>query len=142
MYFDALNFDEFKEVFKSLKRNRAAGFNDLSSNIIIDVWDSLKNILVQVLKVSIQQPIFPESLKIAKVTLILKFGDKRNISNYCSVFILPVFSNILERIMHYNCWSNGLQYEKQITQLNVRQFNLLEISQTYLKEGNTHSEFL
>ena len=37
MYFDALNFDEFKEVFKSLKRNRAAGLNDLSSNIIIDV---------------------------------------------------------------------------------------------------------
>ena len=44
MEFEELNFDEFGEAFKSLKRNKAAGFDDLSSNIIIDAYDSLKNI--------------------------------------------------------------------------------------------------
>ena len=36
MKFEELNFDEFEEAFKSLKTNKAAGFNDLSRNIIID----------------------------------------------------------------------------------------------------------
>ena len=39
MQFEQLNFDEFEESLKSLKRNKAAGFDDLSSNTIIDaLW--------------------------------------------------------------------------------------------------------
>ena len=36
MQFEELNFDEFEETFISLKGNKAAGFDDLSSNNIID----------------------------------------------------------------------------------------------------------
>ena len=68
MQFEESNIDEFEEAFKSLKRNKVAGFGDLSSNIIIDAYDSLKNILFNVFKVSIHQGIFPYSQKIAKVT--------------------------------------------------------------------------
>ena len=39
MQFEELNFDKLGEAFKSLKRNKAAGFDDLSSNIIIDAYD-------------------------------------------------------------------------------------------------------
>ena len=39
MQFEELNFGEFEEAFKSLKRNKAASFDDLSRNIIIDVYD-------------------------------------------------------------------------------------------------------
>ena len=45
MQFEELNFDEFEEAFKSLKQNKAAGCDNVSSNIIIDIYDSLKNIL-------------------------------------------------------------------------------------------------
>ena len=48
MQFEELNFDKFEEAFKNLKRNKAEGFDDLSSNIIIDARDSLKNILFHV----------------------------------------------------------------------------------------------
>ena len=100
MQFEELNFDEFEETFKSLRRNKAAGFHDLSSNIIIDAYDSLKNILFHVFKASIKQAIFLDSLKIAKVTLIFKSGAKDNVSNYRPISILPVFSKVLERIMY------------------------------------------
>ena len=100
MLFQELNFDEFEEAFKTLKWNKAAGFDDLSSNIIIDAYDSLKNILFHVFKVSIQQGIFPDSLKIAKVISIFKSGDKDNVSGYCPISILPVFSKNLERIIY------------------------------------------
>ena len=55
MDFKELNFDEFEEVFKSLKRTKTADFDDLNSSIIIDAYDSLKNILFRVFKVSIKQ---------------------------------------------------------------------------------------
>ena len=91
MRFEKLNFEEFEEVFKSLKRSKAAGFDDLSRNIVIDAYESLKNILFHVFKVLIQQETFPDSLKIAIVTPIFKSGDKDNISNYRPISILPDF---------------------------------------------------
>ena len=110
MQFEELNFDEFKEAFKSLKRNKAAGFDELSSNIIIDAYDSLKNTLFHIFKASIKQGIFPDSLK-------FKSGAKDNVSNYRPISILPVFSKILERIMYNRVYnhvnSKGLLYEKQ-----------------------------
>ena len=52
MQFDELNFDEFEETFKILQK-QVAGFDDLSSKIIIDAYDSLKNIPFHVFKVLI-----------------------------------------------------------------------------------------
>ena len=117
MHFTELNFDEFEEVFKSLKRNKVAGFDDFKSNAVANGYDSLKNILFHAFKVSIQQGIFPDSPKIAKVTPIFKSGDKDNASNYCLISILSVFSKVLERIMcntvNNHLDSKGLLYEKQ-----------------------------
>ena len=117
MQFEELNFDEFEEAFKSLKQNKAAGFDDLSSNIIIDAYDSLKNILFHVFKVSIKQGIFPDSLKVAKETPIFKSDAKDSISNYRPISILPAFLKVLERIMYNRVYnhldSKGLLYEKQ-----------------------------
>ena len=140
MQFEGLNFDEFEEAFKSLKRNKAASFDALSSNIIIDVYDSLKNILFHISKVSIKQGIFPDSLKIAKVTPIFRSSAKDNVSSYCPISILPVFSKVLERIKAFFT-KNSLIF-KEITQLNRPYFNLHEILQALLRKGNIHLEFL
>ena len=117
MHFEELYFEESEEAFKSLKWNKAVGFDNFSSNIIIDAYDSLKNILFHVFKLSIQQGIFPDGLKIAKVTPIFKSGAKDNVSNYRPISILPVFSKVLERIMYNGVYnhldSKGLIYEKQ-----------------------------
>ena len=94
------NVNEFEEAYERFKRNKAEGFHDLNSNIIIDAYDSLKNILFHVFKISIQQGIFPGCLKIAKVTPIFISGDKDNVRNYRSISILSVFSKVLERIMY------------------------------------------
>ena len=80
MHFEELNLDEFEEALKSLKRNKAADFDDLRRNIIINTYDSLKNILLHVFKVLVQQGIFCDSLKISKVTPVFKAGDKDNVS--------------------------------------------------------------
>ena len=151
MQFEELNFAEFEDTFKSLKQNKAAGFDDLSNSIIIDAYNSLKNIVFHVFKVSVKQGIFPDSRKIAKVTPIFKSGAKDNVSNYRPISILPVFSKVLERIMYNRVYnhldSKGLLYEKQFgfQRNNSTEYailNLQEILQALLKKGNIHLEFL
>ena len=98
-----------------------------------------------------RQGIYPDILKIANVTLRFKSGDKDNISDYLPISVLPVFSKVLERIMH-NTVYNHLDYEcllcekqfgfKQITQLNMPYFSLHEMLEVLLKKRNIHSEIL
>ena len=106
-----------EEAFKSLKRNIASGFHDLSSNIIIDAYHGLKNVLFHIYKVSIQQGISLDSQKITKLTPIFKSGEKDNVSNSRPISILSVFSKVLERIINNRVYnqldSKGLVYEKQ-----------------------------
>ena len=61
--------------------------------------------------------IFPDSLKIAKVTPVYKSGDNSSLSNYRPISVLPCFSKMLERIMYRRLYSylqeNKILYSKQ-----------------------------
>ena len=50
-----------------LKQNKATGYDGLRGNIIMDVYDSVKVILFKNFKAFLEQAVFPEKLKIAKV---------------------------------------------------------------------------
>ena len=39
MQFEELNVNEFEEAYERLKQNKADGFDNLHSNIIIDAYD-------------------------------------------------------------------------------------------------------
>ena len=64
-----------------------------------------------------EKGIFPDELKIARVTPIYKTGDKNDFGNYRPISVLPCFSKMLERIMYkrlYNHLSqNHMLYPKQ-----------------------------
>ena len=67
------------------------------------IWSKiaeLSDILRYVFNLSLQTRIFPNPLKILKVTTEFKTGDLPEISNYRLISVLPCFSKILERIMH------------------------------------------
>ena len=40
-----LSFQEFEKAFKTFKRNKATGYDGLSSNVVMNVYDSIKVIL-------------------------------------------------------------------------------------------------
>ena len=111
-----LSFQEFEKAFKTLKRNKAIGYDGLSGNIM-NVYDSITVILFKIFKASLEEAVFPEKLKIAKVIPVFKKGDKENIENYRPISILPVFSKVLERIMYNRLYeyfmNNNLLHENQ-----------------------------
>ena len=112
-----LSFQEFEKAFKTLKRNKAIGYDGLSGNIIMDVYDSIKVILFKIFKASLEEAVFPKKLKIAKVIPVFIKQNKENIENYRSISILPVFSKVIERIMYNRLYeyfmNNNLLHENQ-----------------------------
>ena len=72
----------------------------ITTLLLIRMTVSYDNILFHVFKVSIQQGIFSDSLKVAKVIPIIKSGDKGNVSNYHPISILAIFSKVSERITY------------------------------------------
>ena len=54
---------------------------------------------------SINLGIFPENMKIAKVTPIFKSGKKELLTNYGPISLFSSFSKILERIMYNRVYS-------------------------------------
>ena len=109
--------EEFEKAFNSLKRNKAPSFHDVHVNIIKSVYNYIKIPLKRIFENSIKTGIFPEKMKIAKITPIFKSGQEELLTNYRPISVLPCFSKILERIMYNRLYTylmeNNLLFEKQ-----------------------------
>ena len=72
---------------------------------------------MNIFSLSLKKGIFPEKMKIAKVSPIFKKGDKSILSNYRPISVLPCFSKILERIMFNRLYiylaENNILFNKQ-----------------------------
>ena len=79
-------------------RNAFYYYDNTSFNAINNVFDSIVDPLMYIFSNSLAQGIFPEEMKIARITPICKGGGKENV-NYRPISVLPCFSKILERIM-------------------------------------------
>ena len=82
-----------------------------------NIFDTLKVPLLHIVNLSLKSGIFPEKMKIAKVLPLYKAGEKTDVNNYRPISLLPLFSKILERIMHsklsQHFEKNNLFYGKQ-----------------------------
>ena len=117
MQFHELTKEEFEQVFKSMKRNKAKGIDDINGNVVLDVYNEIKEPLFKIFKSSLKNGVFPNALKYAKVRPIFKSGDTAEIGNYRPISVLPFFSKILEKIMYNRVYNylikHNLIYNKQ-----------------------------
>ena len=86
-------------------------------NVIRSMYHELKIPLMNIFSRSLSTGIFPEKMKIVKVSPIFKNGKKTIASNYRPTSVLPYFSKILERIMYNRLYSylteNNSLFNKQ-----------------------------
>ena len=71
-----LKENEFKVAFFALKTNESPGNDKLHVNVVRKLYHELNILLMNILSLSIKKGIFPEKMKIAKVSPIFKIGDK------------------------------------------------------------------
>ncbi|XP_065654575.1 uncharacterized protein LOC136081205 [Hydra vulgaris] len=110
----------FTEIGSTLSRkipNTQTSFYDFLVPIDKDICSEELSAKLSFDEASIHQDIFPERLKLARVTPIHKKGDRSNISNYRPISVLSIFSKILERIIFnrvYNYFNyNNLFHDNQ-----------------------------
>ena len=101
----------------SLKISKITGHDDISYNVVSICFGELCIPLKHIFNLSFENGIFPDSLKIAKLTSAYKSGDSSSLSNYRPISVLPCFSKMLERIMYTRLYSylqeNKILYSKQ-----------------------------
>ena len=66
---------KLKDAFLLLKINKSSSFHDVSFIIIKKSFGVLCKPLIYLLQLSLEKGVFPDDLKIAKVTPIYKAGD-------------------------------------------------------------------
>ena len=75
-------------------------------------WPYIENSLAFLFNTSIDTSRFPDSWKVARITLISKDGDRTVKSNYRPISVLPVISKLFEKLvfnqLHHCMKENGL----------------------------------
>ena len=112
-----LTDDELKETLRSLKPNKSPEYDNISSNVVNETSDIFFIPLKYIFNLSIQQRIFPQNLKIAKVSPVYKKDEEFLLTNYRPISVLPCFSKLLERVMYNRLFKylseNSILYKKQ-----------------------------
>jgi hypothetical protein len=108
---------KYKSIVKSLNKQAATGFDSIPMRVVLFSINNIATVLSDICNLSFQTGIFPNLMKIARVTPIFKSGDSNHLSNYRPISVLPVFSKIFEKIIHKRlfsfCISHSIIYKRQ-----------------------------
>ena len=133
-----LTDDEIKETLISPKPNKSPEYDNISSSVVNETSDIFFTALKYIFNLSLQQGIFPENVKIAKVSPIYKKDEEFLLTNYRPISVLSCFSKLLERIMYNRSFKylseNSILYEKQFgfqTSHSTEHAILLLVNQLY-----------
>ena len=91
---------EIVKFVSTLKPSKSSGSDDISPRVIKDCIHVIADALCDIFNKSMSQGLVPNKLKIAKVVPVYKKNDRKCIENYRPIALLPIFSKILEKIVH------------------------------------------
>ena len=105
-----VDVDEVASILISLDSTKATGCDDLSVRFIKACPYAMARLLTRVINKSISSCTFPSHWKYAVVTPVPKSKNNSALTNFCPISVLPVFSKILERVIHDQLVSYFLQH--------------------------------
>ena len=98
IYIYATTPTEVKQIIKSLK-NSSPGWDEIPAFLLKLCANYYVQPLTYIINKSIENGIFPNELKLARVVPIFKSGDPSSICNYRPISVLSFFSKIFEKYM-------------------------------------------
>ena len=94
--------NETQTVVTNLSNSNGIGIDGFLIRPIKFVIEYLAIPLASIFNKSFQTGVFPDRLNHVNITPVHKGNDKRLINNYRPISILPVFSKVLEKLMHFS----------------------------------------
>jgi len=90
---------EIFNIINSLNPNKASGSDNISSFFLRIGNEVLAPTLSLLFSQVFELGFFPNIMKIAKVVPIFKSGNKKLVTNYRLIFLLPTLSKVLEKLI-------------------------------------------
>lgn len=98
--FSPCHTHEVSQIIHNLNNNTSTGLDGISTKAIKCLKNVISDRLTKCINKCLKEGIFPDTLKIAKVSPIYKSGSRSDPNNYRPVSVLPVMSKIFERILY------------------------------------------
>ena len=97
---------EVLQVIKNLKNSKAYDVDDISTHIVKTISEYIAEPITHIFNKAVEEGIFPDQLKIAKVIPVFKKGDQFEVGNYRPISILPIISKCFEQLtlLRLNCF--------------------------------------
>ena len=99
LFLSMVDASEVYEVIKNFK-NKSTRDTKICSLKLANKSFTFTSTVASVINKSFQEGVFPEQMKLARVTPIYKEGAKIDVGNYRPISILNSFSKIYEKLMH------------------------------------------
>ena len=87
-------------IISSFKSKASSGHDGVSSKLVKDLKYDLSYPLSIIINYSLAMGLVRNMAKLDKIIPIYKAKDKKKISNYRPISLLPVISKILEKVVH------------------------------------------
>ena len=97
MYLEDCSPDEIMSIISDLDNNKAS---DIPIRIVKKVSHIIAPTLSMYYNILMKDGMFPEVLKIGKITPIYKKGNPEDIGNYRPVSTLPIFGKLFEKVIY------------------------------------------
>ena len=104
--FTPANENEVKAIIYDLKNSSSTGWDNIPTNIIKEISGVIVAPLTQLINKSLQQGVFPDALKIAKISPIYKSKSKTDVKNYRPISVLPVLSKVFEKVFYSRLYAH------------------------------------
>lgn len=90
---------ELFRVIKGLKNNCTPGIDGISNITLKSIAFNIVDVLAYLINTSFEMGVFPNLLKHAVVIPLYKKGDRKTLTNYRPISILPAISKIYEKVV-------------------------------------------
>ena len=97
IYLSPISSLEIENIIKKLDDHKS---NDLSPKVLKQLLIPFSRSLIYLFNSCMLTGVFPDELKVAKVTPLFKNGNKSDMSNYRPISILPTLSKIFEKLIY------------------------------------------
>ena len=112
-----LTDNKVKEILRSLKPDKSPGYDNISLNVENDASDIFLTLLKYYFKLSLQQGIFPENFKFAKVSPTYDKDGEFLLTDYRPISVIPCIY-LQERLMYNRLFKylseNSILYQKNL----------------------------
>ena len=118
---------QITNVIKSLNPV-GGGIDQISTKILLGTYEKCIHHLVYFINLCLSTSVFPDLLKVAIIKPIFKSKESNKLTNYRPISLLPVFSKVLEKVLHFYLMSH-------LTENNIihpLQFGFRKFHSTYM----------